>query len=376
MKPKDRLFAPGPTPIPDRVQAAMAEPLVYHRGPDFPDLLRRVVEGMKPIFPTENDVFLLSSSGSGAMEAALVNVVSKGDQVVVVQAGQFGAKWTGLCQAYGLDADVIDVPWGQAVDPDEVADLLTDETRAVFTTHSETSTGVLHDIEAIAKVVGETDALMVVDGVSSVGAHALPMDDWGVDVVVTASQKGLMVPPGVSIIAVSERAWAATERADLPRFYWDLKAYQTAMKEGRGPATLPVTLLTGMQAALAMIHEEGIETVWARHARQAKAVRQGVKALGLSVFAERPSNALTAIQLPEAVDGLALMDCLRTKCGMTVGGGLGHLRGRIIRISNLGFIDDVDVLTALSAFELGLRALGWSFVPGAGVGAAEQILAL
>jgi aspartate aminotransferase-like enzyme len=200
------------------------------------------------------------------------------------------------------------------------------------------------------------------------------MGDWGVDVAVTASQKGLMAPPGVGVIAVGERAWKAAERADLPRFYWDLKTYKTAYEAGRGPATLPVTLLAGMRAALEMIHEEGVENVWARHARQAEAVRQGVQALGLSVFAERPSNVLTAIQLPEAVDGLALMDLLHTRCGMTVGGGLRHLRGRVIRISNLGFVDDVDVLTALSALELCLRVLGWSFMPGAGVGAAEQIL--
>ena len=376
MKPKYRLFAPGPTPVPERVQVAMAEPLVYHRGVDFPDLLRGVVEALKPVFPTTDDVFLLSASGSGAMEAALVNVLSQGDRALVVQAGQFGAKWTGLCRAYGVDIDVIDVPWGKVVDPGQVADRLTAEIRAVFTTQSETSTGVLHDIEAIAQIVRKTDALMVVDGVSSVGAHPLPMGDWGVDVVVTASQKGLMAPPGVGVIAVGERVWDATERANLPRFYWDLKTYKRAYEEGRGPATLPVTLLAGMRVALEMIHEEGVENVWTRHARQAEAVRQGVCAMGLSVFAERPSNVLTAIQLPEAVDGLALMDRLRTRCGMVVGGGLAHLRGRVIRISNLGFVDDVDVLTALSALELSLRALGWSFTPGAGVGAAEQVLEL
>lgn len=372
--PKPRLFAPGPTPIPPRVQAAIAGPIVYHRGPDFPDLLQTVIGGLKTVFPTSHDCFVLSSSGSGAMEAALLNTCSSNDRVLVIQAGQFGAKWTALCRAYGLNTEVMDLPWGKAVDPQSVADHLSEhpETRAVFATHSETSTGVLHDVQTLGEVVGNTDALLIVDGVSSVIAHPLPTADWGVDVAVTASQKGLMVPPGIGVITVAPRVWQI--QTDLPGFYFDLKTYRDALEEGRGPATLPVTLLVGLKVALEMVAEEGLEAVWARHARHAEAVRSAAIALGLSVFAERPSNALTAIALPEGIDGLALMENLRTHHGITVGGGLAHLRGRLIRISNLGYMDDTDMLTALSALELSLRALGWAFTPGAGVGAAEEVM--
>ncbi|MFT5366407.1 MAG: aspartate aminotransferase-like enzyme [Candidatus Latescibacterota bacterium] len=373
---KQRLFAPGPTPIPDEVQAAMAAPLVYHRGSDFPNFIRDVVAKLKPVFPTQDDVLLLASSGSGAMEAAVVNTLSQGDRALVIQAGQFGAKWTAICQAYGVDVDVLDLPWGAVVDPGQVAERLKahPETRVVFATHSETSTGVLHDVEALGRVVGETDALLVVDGVSSVVAHPLRTHDWGVDIAVTASQKGLGVPPGVAMVTVSDRAWERVASSTLPKFYFDLETYRTALEEGRGPATLPMTLMAGMRAALDMIAVEGIENVWARHARHAEAVRQATEALGLSVFPNRPSNVLTAIALPEEVDGLAIMADLHARFGITVGGGLAHLRGRLIRISNLGFVDDLDILTVVSAFEMSLQKVGWLFTPGVGVAAVERIL--
>lgn len=373
---KQRLFAPGPTPIPDEVQAAMSAPLVYHRGPDFPDFIREVVDKLKPVFPTQDDVLLLASSGSGAMEVAVVNTLSQGDRALVVQAGQFGAKWTAICKAYGVDVDVLDLPWGEAVDATLVAERLKahPETRVVFATHSETSTGVLHDIEALGRVVGETDTLLVVDGVSSVIAHPLRTNNWGVDIAVTASQKGLGVPPGVAVVTVSQRAWDVMKQATLPKFYFDLQSYRTALEEGRGPATLPMTLMAGMRASLDLIALEGIENVWLRHARHAEAVRGATEALGLSIFPKCPSNVLTAIMLPEDVDGLAIMADLRARFGITVGGGLSHLRGRLIRISNLGFVDDLDILTVVSAFEMCLQNIGWSFHAGAGVAAAEAVL--
>lgn len=373
---RSHLFAPGPTPIPGEVQAAMAAPLVYHRGPDFPDFIRGVVGKLKSVFPTQDDVLVLASSGSGAMEAAVVNTLSQGDRALVIQAGQFGAKWTAICRAYGVDVDVLDLPWGAAVDPMQVAERLKahPETRVVFATHSETSTGVLHDVEALGRVVGETDALLVVDGVSSVVAHPLRTNDWGVDIAVTASQKGLGVPPGVGVVTVSDRAWDRMQSATLPKSYFDLNTYRTALEEGRGPATLPMTLMAGMEAALDLIAAEGIENVWARHARQAEAVRQATVALGLSVFPDCPSNVLTAISLSESVDGLAIMAELRARFGITVGGGLAHLRGRLIRISNLGFVDDLDILTVVSAFEMSLEKARWSFTRGAGVAAVEGVL--
>jgi serine---pyruvate transaminase len=373
---RSRLFAPGPTPIPDEVQAAMASPLVYHRGPEFPQFIRNLATGLKAVFPTEDEVLLLASSGSGAMEAAVVNVLSPGDRALVIQAGQFGAKWTAICRAYGVEPDVLDLPWGKAVDPADVALRLKahPETRAVFATHSETSTGVLHDMEALGSAVRETGALLVVDGVSSVIAHPLRTNDWGIDIALTASQKGLGVPPGVAVITVSDRAWGVAESARLPKSYFDLKTYRDAMAEGRGPATLPMTLMAGMRAALDLISIEGIENVWARHARHAKAVRQATVALGLLVFPDCPSNAVTAIALPEHVDGLAIMADLKNRFGITVGGGLAHLRGRLIRVSNLGFVDDLDILGVVAALEMSLQKAGWSFCPGIGVGAVEKVL--
>ena len=374
--PRQRLFAPGPTPIPQPVQAAMAEPPVYHRGPAFPQLLTGVLEDVKTVFPTSYDVLALAASGTGAMEAAVVNTLSAGDRALAIQAGQFGARWGELCRAYEVDVDLIDLPWGSALDPASVAGRLREDPsiRVVFATQSETSTGVLHDIRALGEVVRERDRLLVVDGVSSVGAHPLPADEWGVDVVATASQKGLMLPPGLGIIAVGPRAWEAAARSSLPRHYWDLEAYRDSLAEGRGPATLPVTLLAGFRAALDLIAAEGVEQVWARHARHARAVREAAVALGLTVFAQRPSNALTAIALPEQVDGLALMECLRTRFGIILGGGLAHLRGRVVRISNLGYVDDLDILSVVAALEMGLRHLDWMIQPGSGVAAAQQVL--
>ena len=373
---RQRLFTPGPTPIPEKVQAAMAGTPVYHRGPEFPALLRNAVEGLQEVFPTAYDVFLLSCSGTGAMEAAVANTLCAGDRALVVQAGQFGARWTDLCRAYGVEVVEREFPWGEAVDPQVVAEALRDDPglRAVFATHSETSTGVLHDIAAIGETVRETDALFVVDGVSSVAAHPLPLEAWNVDLAVTASQKGLMLPPGLGIAAVGPRVWKAHGSSRLPKYYWDLEGYRRSMAEGRAPATLPVTLLAGLRAALQMLRAEGIRNVWARHARHARAVRRSAAALGLTCFARRPSNALTAIVLPESVDGLALTDYMRRECGVVVGGGLGDYRGRMVRISNLGHVDDAGILVAVGALEAGLRETGWEFEAGAGVEAAQCAL--
>ena len=373
---RKRLFTPGPTPIPDRVQTAMAGPPVYHRGPDFPPLLGGVVSGLKRVFPSTDELFLLSSSGTGAMEAAVVNTLSSGDRVLVAQAGHFGGRWTEICSAYGIEVEMLDFPWGAAIDPDAVEQVRKKDSgiRAVLTTQSETSTGALHDIEAIGAILRETDALLMVDGVSSVGAHPLCTDEWGVDIAVTASHKGLMTPPGLGMITVGSRASEAMGRSDLSKYYLDLKRYRAALSEGRGPATLPVTLLTGLSAALDMIFEEGLEAVWNRHTRHATAVREAARVLGLSLLAERPSNALTAISLPEGLDGVALVDYLQKRHGIITGGGIGHLKGRLIRISNLGYVDDIDILTAVSALEMGLKDVKWAFRAGSGVGAAEAVL--
>ena len=354
----------------------MAGPVVYHRGPDFPALLTGVVEDLKRLFPTTHEVFVLSTSGTGAMEAAVVNTLSTGDTVIVARAGNFGARWDKICAAYGIQVVTVEAPWGRAIDPDKVAQALktNPHTRAVLATHSETSTGVLHDIEAIANVVAATDALFIVDGVSSVCAHPLPTDEWGIDVAVTASQKGLMVPPGFAVIALGPKARKASTASTLPKHYLDLALYRQSLDEGRGPFTLPVTLLVGARAALDMISEEGIENVWSRHARQAAASRAATIALGLDLFAERPSNVLTAIALPEKVDGLDLMRRLREQHGIVVGGGLAHSRGNLIRLSNLGYVEDCDLLAGIEALEAVLQEMGLSVQQGSGRSAAEEVL--
>lgn len=354
----------------------MAGPPVYHRGPDFPALLRDTVKGLQEVFPTAADVFVLACSGTGVMEAAVANTLSAGDRALVLEAGHFGRRWADLCRAYGVEVVERGFPWGEAVDPQVVADALRDDPdiRVVFAAHCETSTGVLHDIAAIGALVRERDALFVVDGVSSVAAHPLPLEAWNVDLAVTASQKGLMLPPGMGFAAVDQRAWEARERCRLPKFYWDLRQYRTSLEEGRGPATLPVTLLAGLRVALQMLREEGIPRVWERHARHARAVRMSAEALGLTCFARQPSNVLTAIVLPEKVDGLALMEWLRREFNVIVGGGLGDYRGRMVRISNLGHVDDADILEVVTAFESGLREAGWGFDAGTGVETAQRVL--
>ena len=370
-----RLFIPGPTPIPDEVQAAMVGPIVYHRGPEFPDLLTGVVEDAKQLFPTDNDLFLVSSSGTGAMEAAVVNTLSPGDRVVVAQAGNFGARWSNICNAYGIDVVEIEGEWGTSVDPRRVSEVAAESSvKAVLTTHSETSTGALHDVAAIGEAIRDQDVLLIVDGVSSICAHELNTSSFGVDVALTGSQKGLGLPPGLAAITFSERALKANETATCPRFYFDIAKYRASLAEGRGPATLPVTLISGLRAALDLILEEGIQNVWGRHARQDQSVREAIWAIGLTCFAKQPSNALTAVALPESVDGLELMDRLRQAYGAVVGGGLAHLRGRVIRISNLGFVADDDIRFIITALEESLSAVGYRFDRGTAIEATDRVL--
>jgi aspartate aminotransferase-like enzyme len=373
---KQRLFIPGPTPIPDRVQKAMSGPIVYHRGPEFPNLLKSVVEDAKRLFPTDDELFLLSSSGTGAMEAAIVNTLSPGDRVVVAQAGSFGARWKDICAAYDIDVVSVDAEWGQSIDPARIEAALREDARikAVLTTHSETSTGALHDIEGIGRAMSTHDALLVVDGVSSVCAHPLDTSAFCVDVAMTGSQKGLGLPPGLAVLTFSDRAREASQKAKCPRFYLDLATYRDALVEGRGPSTLPVTLISGMRAALDMVHEDGIEAVWSRHAIHARAVREAVWSIGLECFAASSGNVLTAVSLPESIDGLELMAKLRQSYGIVIGGGLAHLRGRIIRISNLGFVTDADIRFVVKALEETLAWMGLRFDRGAAVGAAEKVL--
>lgn len=372
---KQRLFTPGPTTVPEQVLLNMAVPIIHHRSSQFAELFQEVNEGLKVLFQTEREVLTLTASGTGAMEAAVVNTLSKADRVLVVQGGKFGERWGEICTAYGVEVQALDVPWGHPVDPMAIRQKLDQDPgiKAVFTTQSETSTGVLHDIEAIGRTMADHGALFIVDAITGIGVQRLLPDQWGVDVVVTGSQKALMLPPGLAFISLSDQAWRAVDTSDLPKYYWDLRKARAALAKNQTPYTPAVSLLEGLKESIAIIRAEGIENVWARHARHAKATRAAVRALGLDIYARRPSNVLTIIALPEALDGQKLIKRLDAY-GFTVAGGQEQLKGKVIRISHLGYMDDFDLLSIIGGLERALADLGWAFEPGAGLTAAQRVL--
>ena len=374
---KKWLFTPGPTPIPPEALLAMAQPIDYHRSDAAVALIKDVLEKLKHVFQTENDVLFLTSSGTGAMEGAVANLLSRGDKVIVIRSGKFGERWSEICTAYGIEVIPIDVTWGNSVDPQTVETLLTQhpDVKAVFATLCETSTGALHDIEALACLTRVRPTLLVVDAVSALGADDLQMDNWGVDVVVSCSQKGLMTPPGLAFVALNQRAWNAVERSDLPKYYLDFrKAYESGL-EGSVPYTPAITLLTALQCALDRICAEGIRKTIDRHNLLASATRSAVKALGLSLFAASPANTLTSIRLRTEIDGKAFINLMRDTYGITYAGGQSQLSGKIVRIAHLGWMNENDVIVAISAFERGLVEIGYDIPIGGGVTAAQEIFA-
>jgi len=374
---KKRLYTPGPTPVPEQIMLTMAEPMIHHRHPEFQEILTRVNENLNYLFQTQQGVMTLTSSGTGAMEAAVANVLSKGDTAVYVNGGKFGERWGEILIAYGLNAVEIKMEWGTPVSPDQVVDTLkkNPDTRAVYVTHSETSTGTATDIKSIAEAVHKhnNDIAVIVDGITSVGAMKSKMDEWDLDIVVTGSQKGLMIPPGIAHIAVSERAWKMVEKSDLPNYYFDLKAAKKALDKNDTPWTPAVTLFIGLEKALTMLREEGIEQVWARHQKLADAIREGCKALGLKLLSSSPSNALTAVYVPEGVEFKKFNSVIKQKYGITVAGGQGHLKGKIFRISHLGYYDELDMMTMMAALERTLVEVGANINVGAGLTAAQNV---
>ena len=368
-------FVPGPTPIPDAVIRRMSEPVLSHRSSEFSLLLGRVTEHLKVLFQTRNDVLILTASGTGAMEAAVVNLLSPGDKVVALSSGKFGDRWVELCKTYGVTPIVVTAPWGEAIAPDAVEQVLDSSgpIKALFATQSETSTGVLHDIEAIGKIARRHGCLFVVDAVSGLGANPLPSDEWGADVVVTGSQKGLMLPPGLSFISVSQKAWAYVEQEGIPSYYLSLKRAQQSLAKGYTPYTPAVSILMGLDEALTQICDTGLDAILAHHARLASATRAGIAALGLTVFAQRPSNVLTSVALPQGLDGNALLKVIKSECGVTIANGMEQYRGKVLRIAHLGYdVSPYDILIALSALEHGLLRLNFPFEPGSGVAAAQR----
>ena len=381
MQDKLTLMIPGPTPVPETVLKAMGRHPIGHRSGEFQAIVRRTTEQLKWLHQTSGDVLVITGSGTAAMEAGIINTLSRGDKVICGDNGKFGERWVKVARAYGLDVDVIKAEWGQPLDPEAFRAALEADTakaiKAVILTHSETSTGVINDLETIARHVKvHGTALTLADCVTSLGAADVPMDAWGLDVVASGSQKGYMLPPGLSFVAMSDRAWKAYESSDLPKFYLDLGPYRKTAAKDSNPFTPAVNLYFGLEAALDMMQKEGLEAIFARHARHRSAAQAGMKAIGMPLFAAEGygSPAITAVA-PEGIDAEQLRKAVKEKFDILLAGGQDHLKGQVFRIGHLGFVCDRDVLMAVSAIEATLQALGLHKGSlGAGVAAAATAL--
>jgi aspartate aminotransferase-like enzyme len=382
---KQYLMTAGPTPLPPAVSQVMAEPILYHRAPAFVEIYARVLDRLKMVFQTRNEVLLFAASGSGAMESAVANLIAPGDVAVVASAGKFGQRWAELCDAYGADTVHLETEWGERVDPAEVDRALADrggEAKALFTTQSETSTGVLNDVRALAEVAAAHGAVSVFDAVSGLGVVDLPTDEWAVDVVVSGSQKALMCPPGLAFATVSDRALAAAADArarGARNYYFD---WERTLKGQRkdppdSPFTPAVTLIRALDVALQMIEQETLQGVFERHAVLGRAAREAVKAMGLELFGpeDEHANVVTVARTPEGIDGAAIPKTMRDKFGITIAGGQGHLKGKIVRIAHCGYYGAFDVLTSIAGLELALDELGHDVSFGAGTAAAQEVFA-
>jgi aspartate aminotransferase-like enzyme len=356
---------------------AMAQPMIFHRSPAFAEVMAEVNEGLKWVHRTQNPVLSIVGSGTAGMEAAVANFFSAGDRVLCLRGGRFGDRWAELCRAFGLEPVSLQVEWGRPIDPAEVETALSKDRalRGVFATASESSTGVAHPIREIAAACARTDALCVVDAISAVGAFDVPQDAWGIDVLVSASQKALMLPPGLAFVGVSEKAWARSAGAKLPRFYFDLPRLKKKLEEGEPTWTPAVSLVVGLRESLRMMKAEGLENVFARHASLAQATRAACTAMGCELFAKAsPSASVTSVTVPPGINGSDLVKGLRTHYGITISGGQEHLKGKIFRIAHMGYFGSFDIVTAIAGLEMMLSRLGHSLTLGAGVAAAERAL--
>jgi aspartate aminotransferase-like enzyme len=374
---KKRLFTPGPTPIPERVMLKMAEPIIHHRSPEFGEIMKRVGRNLKYVFQTEQPVVTLTCSGTGAMEATFVSLFSPGDTIVTVNGGKFGERWVKMPRSFGLNVAEIRVEWGKAVQQDQLLDAVQNNptAKAVYLTHSETSTGTATNVKEMARIIREnSQALVCVDGITAIGAHELRFDEWGIDVCVTGSQKGLMIPPGLAFVALSRRAIDAMQTSTLPKFYFDLRKALASFDKHDTPWTPAVSLIIGVDAALEMIAAEGIENVWARHRRLSAALRAGIEAMGLKLFSESPSFAVTPAWVPQNVEWQALNKALKIDNGITIAGGQGDYAGRIFRVSHLGYYDELDMIAVVAALERALVAQKFRFTVGAGLAATQNAL--
>jgi serine---pyruvate transaminase len=369
MSEKQYLLTPGPTPVPPEVLAAISQPVVHHRGPDFKPVYERTLTRLREVFRTNQEVLLFAAAGTGAMESAVSNLCSPGERVLVVSAGHFGERWRAIASAYGGQVETLEYEWGEIPNADDVAARLQElgGAKAVFITHSETSTGVVCDLQALAAAAGEQGALSVVDAVSSLGAVPLEMDAWGLDAVVAGSQKALMTPPGLAMVSASERAWAGL--GESPRFYFDWERTRKGQSTLDAPFTPPVSLVAGLDVALGILLDQGLEAVFDRHVRLGRACREGAKAMGLELFSpdDDRSAVVTAIRAPDGIDATELVRGLRDRFGITIANGQATLKGKIFRIGHIGYFDVFDITTALAAVELVLADLGAEIERGVAV---------
>ena len=381
MDDKQMLMIPGPTPVPERVLQAIGKHPIGHRSGEFSTVMGEVTEGLKWLHQTQNDVLVLTTSGTGAMEAGIINFLSPGDRVLAGCNGKFGDRWAEVCDAYGLQTERITAEWGKPLDPEVFREKLEADTektiKAVIITHSETSTAVINDLETINRYVkAHGEALIMVDAVTSLGATSVPMDEWQLDVVGSGSQKGYMIPPGLGFVAVGPKAWEAYKTAKLPRYYLDLGKYQKAAAKNSNPFTPPVNLIFGLRSALEMMKAEGLESIFARHDRHRKATRAAFKAMGLPLLAadDVASPAVTAVA-PVGVEAEQIRSILKKRFDISLAGGQDHLKGKIFRVGHLGFVSDRDILTAIGAIEAALQELNYDgLTAGAGLQAAAQTL--
>ncbi len=376
---KKYLFSPGPTPVPPEVLLEMARPIIHHRTPEFSAVLDQTRQRLQPLMGTRQEVLLLASSGTGAMEAAIGNLLAPGEAAISVNGGKFGERWGKIMSAFGITPYEVTVPWGCAVRPEQIEDALRQhpDARAVMMQASETSTTAVHPVEQIASITRDRDVMLIVDGITSVGVFEQKMDEWGIDALVTGSQKALMLPPGLGIVALSSRGWERAAKTRSPRYYFDLNRELKAQRDDHTTAYTPtISLIFGLNKSLEMIHAETLPTVYARHRLMAQATRAAAAALGLKLLApENPAPGVTGIMVPDRIDGARLVRYMRDILGVTTQGGQDQMKGRLIRIGHMGYIAPLDILIAAGALEMALRHEGHDFHSGAGVAAAQNEIA-
>ena len=373
---KVSLLAPGPTPVSSRTMLAMAQPLIHHRSGDFLEIIGQIKEGLKKIFQTKNDVLTFCSSGTGAMESSISNLLCPGDKAIAIRGGKFGERWTELLETYGCEPVNLEVPWGTAVKPEQVEELLKADPgiKAVYVQALETSTGVEHPVKELAQVTAKTDAVLVVDAVSALMAYDFPCDQWGLDVVISGSQKALMMPPGLGFVSIGPKAKAMMETSTLPKFYFSWAKELKSLAANKGAFTSPVPLFVGLLEVMKQIEEVGMQNIWANTALNSKAFKEAVNAWGLELYSkENPSTGLSAVETPAGIDGQDVVKWLKEKYGIYIAGGQAQAKGKIFRVAHMGYISMFDTLQAIGALEMALKGLGHSFELGSGAAAAQQV---